>query len=99
MSDSNASNISPTSESLVEAPESIAQQTGSADISGIKAVEPLTTLSPAPFKSGGNCMLRQQGGRRSQKKHARKSHKKHARKSHKKHVRKSHKKHSRKSHK
>jgi hypothetical protein len=54
-----------------------------------------SSMTPAPFQSGGNCMLKKGG--KSHKKHGKKSHKKHGKKSHKKHGKKSHKKHGKKS--
>jgi len=60
---------------------------------GVASSQSATSMSPASIQSGGNCMLRRGGSRKSHKKHVRKSHKKHVRKSHKKHSGKSHRKH------
>ena len=78
-----------------ETPESKAQTGGISDVSGIKSVEPLanvggnvvpdqshTSMSPASFQRGGNCMLRRGG--KSQKKRGGKSQKKRGGKSQKK---------------
>jgi hypothetical protein len=54
-----------------------------------------TSMSPAPFQRGGNCMLKIGG--KSHKKRGAKSHKKHGRKTHKKHGKKTQKKRGRKS--
>ena len=54
-----------------------------------------TSMSPASFQRGGNCMLKIGG--KSHKKRGAKSHKKHGRKTHKKHGKKTQKKRGRKS--
>ena len=89
-SDSQSTTISDISQALAKPAEPLTNAGSMKPIDNVVPNQSSTSMSPAPVKAGGNCMLKQ-GGRRSAKKKGHKSHKK-ARKSQKKRGRKSHKK-------